>query len=49
MFAYIISIVRTIMMDRADLAIENTALRQQLAVLKDKRPRPSLRPADLGF
>jgi hypothetical protein len=48
-FTFIISIVRTFLMDRADLAIENAALRQQLAVLKDKHPRPNLRPADRVF
>jgi len=37
------------MMNRAYLVIENTALRQQLAVLKDKRPRPNLQPADRMF
>jgi len=38
-FALIINIIRTVTMDRADLVIENAALRQQLAVLKDKHPR----------
>lgn len=46
MFKLIISIVHTFMLDRADLTIENAALRQQLAILKDKHPRPSLEPAD---
>jgi putative transposase len=48
-FTFIISIVRTFLMDRADLAIENTALRQQLAVLKDKHPRPRLRSSDRAY
>jgi hypothetical protein len=48
-FILIINIIRTVTMDRADLAIENAALRQQLAVLKDKHPRSNLRPADRVF
>ncbi|MFH1437982.1 MAG: integrase core domain-containing protein [Pseudomonadota bacterium] len=48
-FRFIIGIVRAAMMDRAYLVIENTALRQQLVILKDKRPRPNLRPADRVF
>lgn len=32
-----------------DLRIENLALRQQLAVFKDKRPRPKIRDADQAF
>ena len=34
---------------RADLLIENIALRQQVAVLKGKRPRPRLSSADRLF
>jgi putative transposase len=49
MFTFIISIVRTFMIDRADLAIENAALRQQLAVLINKHPRPRLRISDRVF
>ena len=33
----------------AELRIENLALRQQLAVFKDKRPRPKLQYADRSF
>ena len=32
-----------------DLAIENVALRQQLANFKDKRPRPALTNTDRAF
>ncbi len=34
---------------RAELQMENLALRQQLAILKVKRPRPRLRPTDRWF
>ncbi|MFH1434941.1 MAG: hypothetical protein ABIJ56_04400, partial [Pseudomonadota bacterium] len=46
LFRLIIGIVRAALRDRSDIVIENAALRQQLAVLKDKHPRPRLRPAD---
>jgi hypothetical protein len=42
-FRLIISFVRISMMDRAELALENVFLRQQLAVFKKKHPRPGLR------
>ena len=42
-------LVRAMFKPRADLALENLALRQQLAVLKDKRPRPRLTNADRVF
>jgi putative transposase len=48
-FRLIINIIRAACMRREDLVIENAALRQQLAVLKDKHPRPGLRPADRIF
>ena len=32
-----------------DLALENLALRQQLAIFKRRHPRPSLRPTDRLF
>jgi len=32
-----------------DLALENLALRQQLAIFKRRHPRPSLRPTDRIF
>jgi len=34
---------------RRDLALENLALRQQLAIFKRRHPRPSLRPTDRLF
>ena len=48
-FKFVLSIVRAALRDRSDIVIENAALRQQLAVLKDKHPRPRLRPADRVF
>ena len=38
--------LRVFVRSRADLALEIVALRQQVAVLKRKRPRPSLRTHD---
>ena len=34
---------------RADLVIENLALRQQVTALKKERPRPTLRNTDRAF
>jgi len=34
---------------RRDLALENLALRQQLAVYRRRHPRPQLRPRDRLF
>ena len=45
----LISVFREIVLGRAALHTEILALRQQVAVLKRKRPRPSLRKADRGF
>ncbi len=42
----VIALVRATFISRRDLALENLALRQQLAVLKTKKPRPRLRPSD---
>ena len=42
-------LVRNLFADRADLAVENLALRQQLAVLKRNRPRPRLDDMDRAF
>ncbi len=39
----LISLVRSIVLERAELAAENLALRQQLALLRQKRKRPQLR------
>ena len=41
--------VRTLFADRTTLALENLALRQQVAVLKSRRPRPRLSVADRLF
>jgi hypothetical protein len=41
--------IRGLFRPRCELAIENAALRQQLAVLKQKRPRPSLNNGDRAF
>jgi len=38
--------IHALLRPRLDLALENMALRQQLAVLKTKKPRPSLRASD---
>ena len=40
---------RALLKSRCDLALENAALRQQLAVMKQKRPRPQLRRFDRLF
>ncbi len=42
-------LIRALFRDRAELAVENLALRQQLAILKDKTKRPKLRPRDRVF
>ncbi len=43
------SLVRSLCWSKADLAMENLALRQQLAVYKRKRPRPPIEPLDRLF
>ena len=45
----LLSVFREIFVGRAALHTEILALRQQIAVLKRKRPRPSLRMADRVF
>ncbi len=40
---------RSLFRSRSDIALEILALRQQLSVLKRKRPRPRLRPLDRLF
>jgi transposase InsO family protein len=45
----LLAVFREIFLDRAALHTEILALRQQVAVLKRKRPRPSLRMADRVF
>ncbi len=45
----ILPAVRSAFRSRADLVIENMALRQQIAVMKGKKPRPRLTNADRAF
>ena len=45
----VFALVRSLVRDRAQLAAENLALRQQLAVLREKTKRPSLRQRDRIF
>ena len=47
--ALLVQTVRVLFRSRADLALENLALRQQVAVLKQKRSRPPLTPLDRAF
>ena len=47
--AAVFALVRSSLMSRAALALENAALRQQLAVLHRARKRPRLRTADRLF
>jgi putative transposase len=48
-FLFLSSYLRGILRSRHDLGLEVLALRQQLAVLKRKNPRPHLRPIDRLF
>ncbi len=41
--------IRALFLSRADLLVENLALRQQVAALKRKRPRPLLNDVDRAF
>src|SRR5215475_8581089 len=45
----LIAAARVFFQNRTDIAVEVLALRQQVAVLKRKRPRPPLRPLDRLF
>jgi len=45
----ILLLFRSLFRDRSQLALENLALRQQLAILRHKAPRPRLRRADRAF
>jgi hypothetical protein len=49
MMETLFSLVRALLADKAELAIENLALRQQVAVLKRERPLPRLDDADRAF
>ena len=44
--ALLIQILRVVLRSRAELALENLALRQQLTVLETQRPRPPVRAID---
>jgi len=46
---FILGWLRRLGASRSDLLIENLALRQQLAILTAKRPRPRMRAADRLF
>ncbi len=45
----ILTLIRALVSSRASLALENVALRQQVAVLKRSVPRPRLRRTDRLF
>jgi hypothetical protein len=45
----LIAAARVFLQSRTDMAVEVLALRQQVAVLKRRRPRPQLRPLDRLF
>ena len=45
----LIAAARVFLQSRTDVAFEVLALRQQVAVLKRRRPRPPLRPVDRLF
>ena len=45
----VLAVVRVLLCSRADMALEILALRQQVAVLKRKRPRPTLNAGDRLF
>lgn len=46
LMAFLAVMIRALLRPRLDLALESMALRQQLAVLKSKKPRPRLRAPD---
>jgi hypothetical protein len=45
----ILSVIRVFFCSRSDTALEVLALRQRVAVLKRKRPRPTLNSVDRLF
>ncbi len=49
LMAMMLTLVRTLFADKANLALENLALRQQLVVLQRKTPRPRLDDFDRAF
>ena len=46
---FVFIFLRSLVRCQAELAAENLALRQQLAILKEKTKRPTLRPRDRVF
>jgi hypothetical protein len=49
LMAMMLTLVRTLFADKANLALENLALRQQVVVLQRKTPRPRLDDFDRAF
>ncbi len=49
MFKAVLVILRAMLIPKVNLPVENLALRQQLAVLKQSVKRPKLRPRDRVF
>jgi len=47
--AAVLHAIRSLLRSRVELSIENAALRQQLAILKKRRPRPQLHRSDRLF
>jgi hypothetical protein len=45
----VLAVARQILQSRADLVLENLALRQQLATYARERPKPSLNDVDRAF
>ena len=44
-----VRVIRAMCRRRADLVLENVALRQQVTALKKERPRPPLEDTETGF
>ena len=49
LFSALVAVLRALVMPRANLALENAALRQQLATCMEGRSRYRIRPADRAF
>jgi hypothetical protein len=45
----VVSLIKSLLKNQAELALENLALRQQLAILKRERPHACLRRRDRLF
>lgn len=48
-FQIVVALIRSIVADRSELAVENLALRQQLAILREQSNRPRLKKRDRIF